>query len=94
MIAVKKYLPWFLFIFSTVVLYITSYPTIGWWDSSIYAANAYNLSIPDPGGSILFVILGKLFTYIFFFLPAIKAITLVSIASTSAASVFFYYLHD
>jgi hypothetical protein len=91
MIAVKKYLPWFLFIFSTIVLYITSYPTIGWWDSSIYAANAYNLSIPDPGGSILFVILGKLFTYIFFFLPAIKAITLVSIASTSAASVFFYY---
>jgi hypothetical protein len=91
MIAVKKYLPWFLFIFSTIVLYISSYPTIGWWDCSIYAANAYNLSIPDPGGSILFVILGKLFTYLFFFLPAIKAITLVSIVSTSAAAVFLYY---
>ena len=88
---IKKYLPWFLFFFSLIVLYFSSYPAIGWWDSGIYAANANNLSIPDPGGSILYVILGRLFTFFFFFLPKIKAITLVSIVSTSAAAVFFYY---
>ncbi|MGD1007972.1 MAG: DUF2723 domain-containing protein [Ignavibacteriaceae bacterium] len=91
MLALKKHLPWFIFILSLIVLYLSSYPAIGWWDSSINAANAYDLSIPDPGGSILYVILGRLFTILFFFLPAIKAITLVSIVSTSAASVFFYY---
>jgi hypothetical protein len=91
MLVVKKYLPWFLFILSFTLLYISSYPAIGWWDSGIVAANSYNLSIPDPGGSILYVILGKLFTILFFFLPPTKAITLVSIVSTSAASVFFYY---
>ena len=88
---IKKYLPWFLFFISLIVLYFSSYPAIGWWDSGIYAANANNLSIPDPGGSILYVILGRLFTIIFFFLPPIKAITLVSIVATSAAAVFFYY---
>ncbi len=91
LLAVKKYLPWFLFILSLIVLYVSSYPSIGWWDSSINAANAYSLSIPDPGGSILYVILGRLFTILFFFMPAIKAITLVSIVSTCLASVFFYY---
>ena len=91
MLAVKKYLPWFLFILSLIALYVSSYPSIGWWDSSINAANAYSLSIPDPGGSILYVILGRLFTILFFFMPAIKAITLVSIVSTCLASVFFYY---
>ncbi len=87
----KKYLPLILFTASVLVLYISSYPSIGWWDSGIYAANANDLSISDPGGSILFVILGKLFSIFFFFLPTIKAITLVSIFSTSLASVFFYY---
>ncbi len=88
---IKKYLPLFLFFISLIVLYFSSYPAIGWWDSGIYAANANNLSIPDPGGSILYIILGRLLTIIFFFLPTIKAITLVSIISTSAAAVFFYY---
>jgi len=80
-----------LFIIVFILLYITSYPTIGWWDSSEYASNAFNLSIPSPGGSILFVLLGKIFITLFFFLPAIKAVTLVSIISASLASVFAYY---
>ncbi len=87
----KKYLPAILFLASVIILYITSYPSIGWWDSGITAANAVNLSIPDPGSSILYIILGKFFTIIFFFLPKIKAVTLVSIFSTAGASVFLYY---
>lgn len=87
----KRVIPWFLFLASVFILYYTSYPSIGWWDSGIYASNAYNLSIPDPGGSILFVLLGKLFITIFFFLPPVEAATLVSIFSTSGAVVFIYY---
>lgn len=57
----------------------------------MYASNAFNFSIPEPGGSILFVLLGKIFTILFFFLPAIKAVTLVNIISAGFASVFAYY---
>ena len=80
-----------LFILIFILLYYTSYPSIGWWDSGIYASNAFNLSIPDPGGSILYVLLGRVFVVIFFFLPAIKAVTLVNIISACFASVFAYY---
>jgi len=80
-----------LFVSIFILLYITSYPSIGWWDSGFYALCSYNLSIPGPGGSILFVLLGKIFSVLFFFLPTIKAVTLVSIISASLASVFAYY---
>ncbi len=86
-----KYISWVLFLLSFLILYYTSYPSIGWWDSGIYPISAFNLSIPSPGGSIVYILLGKFFTIIFFFLPAIKAITLVSIVSTGLASVLVYY---
>ena len=80
-----------LFIIVFILLYAASYPSIGWWDSGEYASNALNLGIPSPGGSILFVLLGKVFMVLFFFLPTIKAVTLVSIISACLASVFAYY---
>ena len=88
---VKRASAGILFILTLILLYITSYPSIGWWDSGFYALCSYNLSIPGPGGSILFVLLGKVFSVLFFFLPTIKAITLVSIISACLASVFVYY---
>ncbi len=87
----KILLPWILFFISAIVLFISSHPTIGWWDSGAYAANANDLSTPDPGGSVFFVILGRLFITVFFFLPKIKALTLLSIFSTSLASVFLFF---
>jgi len=88
----KKYLPLILFIISSIILLYTSYPSIGWWDSGHYAFSSYNLSIPGPGGSILYILIGRLFSIIFFFIPVIKRITLVSILSTSISSVLFYYV--
>ena len=80
-----------LFIIIFILLYITSYPSIGWWDSGEYASHAFILSIPSPGGSILYVLLGKVFIILFSFLPAIKAVNLVSIISVCLASVFAYF---
>ncbi len=88
--AYKRILPWVLFMSVFLLLYYTSYPSIGWWDSGGLVSNAYNLSIPDPGGSILFVILGRVFTVLFFFLPAVKAVTLVTIISACLTAVFTY----
>jgi len=87
----KKYLPVLLFVINVIILLITSYPSIGWWDSGAYATHARNLSQPGPGGSILFVIIARILTLIFFFLPTIKSVTLLSILSTAGTSVFFYF---
>ena len=87
----KKWLPVFLFLSVISILQYTSYPSIGWWDSGGYAVHSYYLSIPAPGGSILYVILGWIFSKLFFFLPAIKTVTLVSIIATALSAVLFYY---
>ena len=39
---------------------------MGWWDSGGYAAHAHDLSIPSQGGSILYVILGRLLVMLLF----------------------------
>ena len=90
-LSIKQFIPRILFSATFILLLLTSYPSIGWWNSGGYAAWASNFSIPDPGGSILFVLLGKVFITFFFFLPAIKAITLISIISSSLAAVIAYY---
>lgn len=87
----KKYTSVFLFFASFVILLYTSYPSIGWWDSGFYAAASKDLGIPNPGGSILFILLGKIFSLLFFFISTAKAVTLVNIISTSTAAVFLYY---
>lgn len=87
----KSTIPGFLFLSTSVILLWSSYPSIGWWDSGEYASHVYHLSIPTSGGSILYILLGRIFTLIFSFLLTIKAVTLLSIASASLASVFFYY---
>ena len=88
---IKKFAPWILFILTFLLLYLTSSPSIGWWNSGGDVICAYSLGIPDPGGSILYVLIGKVFSLLFFFLPTVKAITLVSIVSTGLAAVFLYY---
>jgi len=87
----KKILSGLLFVISFTILWYTSYPSIGWWNSGYNAACAYKLGIPLSGRSILFVLLGRVFTVLFFFLSTIKAITMVSIISSSLASVLFFH---
>ena len=88
---IKRFIPLILFISVFIPLTLTSSPSIGWWNSGGYAAAAYSLGIPDPGGSILFIIIGKIFIILFFFLPAAKALVLVSVISTAFSSVIMYY---
>ncbi|MFC1477373.1 protein O-mannosyl-transferase family [candidate division KSB1 bacterium] len=88
----KKIIPASIGVFTLALLYLTSYSSIGWWDSGGYAVFSHTLGIPAPGGSILFIIAGRVFSLLFFFLPAIKAITLVSICSAVIASLLLYYI--
>ena len=87
----KRFVPWILFISVFILLTLTYSPSISWWNSGGYAAGAFTLGIPEPGGSILFILLGNVFKTLFFFLPAVKAILLVSITATALSTVLFYY---
>jgi hypothetical protein len=89
--SIRRFAPWILFILTFLLLFLTSSPSIGWWNSGGETACAYSLGIPDPGGSILYVLIGKVFILLFFFLPTVKAVTIVSIAATSLAAIFLYY---
>jgi hypothetical protein len=60
-------------------------------DYSEYKNGRRATGLVYPAGSILYVLLGRFFIILFFFLPKIKTVTLVSIISVSATSVFFYY---
>ena len=88
---VKRFIPWILSLLLLIPLIFTSYPSISWWNSGSYAAAAVSLGIPEPGGSILFILLGKVFTIIFFFLSTVKALILVSVVSSVIAAVLLYY---
>ncbi len=65
--SLKKATPALLFLTCFIILLYTSYPSIGWWDSGFYAAASKDLGIPSPGGSILFILLGKIFSLLFFY---------------------------
>lgn len=63
-IALKKYLPWFLFL-GVLSIYITTMaPVVYLGDSGEFTAAAFSLGIPHNSGYPLYAILGKLFCMI------------------------------
>jgi hypothetical protein len=56
--------PLLVFVGSLVVYVLTAAPTVFGFDSAEYAAAAYNLGVPHPTGYPLYLLLGKLFTYL------------------------------
>jgi hypothetical protein len=56
--------PWLMFLGSFVVYLITAAPTVFGFDSAEYASAAYNLGVPHATGYPLYVLMGKLFTYL------------------------------
>ncbi|MBN1980318.1 MAG: DUF2723 domain-containing protein [Chitinivibrionales bacterium] len=72
------------------ILLATSSPSITWWNSGNYAAAGYTLGIPGPSESIVYVVLLRVFSMIFFFLEPVKAMVLLSVVCASLSSLFFY----
>jgi len=56
--------PALVFAGSFIVYVLTAAPTVFGFDSAEYAAAAYNLGVPHPTGYPLYLLLGKLFTYL------------------------------
>jgi hypothetical protein len=56
--------PALVFVGSFIIYVLTAAPTVFGFDSAEYAAAAYNLGVPHPTGYPLYLLLGKLFTYL------------------------------
>ncbi len=56
--------PWVVFLGSLVVYVLTAAPTVFGWDSAEYATVAYKLGVPHATGYPLYVLIGKLATYL------------------------------
>ena len=79
-------------IISFIVYLITLEPTTSFWDCSEFILSAYKLEVNHPSGAPLFVLLGRLFTFLSFGNPQKIAwsINLMS-GFFSALTVFFLY---
>ncbi len=75
----------------TLITYLaTVQPSVPYWDCGEFIACATTLSVPHPPGTPLFLLIGRLFSYIPFGEPAWR-VNLVS-AVSSAFAVMFAYL--
>jgi len=83
--------PCLLVVISIVILYYTSFTTTDWWNSGFYASCAYSLGVPLQGDSILYILLGRVFVVLLPFVSVFKALTMVSVVSTTGAALCLYY---
>jgi hypothetical protein len=83
--------PALVFVGSFVVYVLTAAPTVFGFDSAEYAAAAYNLGVPHPTGYPLYLLLGKLFTYLPFGDVAYR-LNLMSAFFSSATATVVYLL--
>jgi len=55
---------WAVFVFSTVVFWLTVEPTASYWDCGEFIAVSYKLEVPHPPGAPLFLLIGRLFSFL------------------------------
>ncbi len=80
------------FLFSLIAYLLTVAPTVAFWDCGEYVGAAHSLGVPHPPGNPLYVLLGRVFSILFFFFEQVAyRVNLISVLS-GAFSVLFIYL--
>jgi hypothetical protein len=68
-----------------VVYLITLAPNVTLWDAGEFNAAIATLGIPHPPGTPLFILVGRVWSRLFAFLPQVVAVNALSAAATAAA---------
>ena len=55
---------WIIFIIATTVYWLTVEPTASYWDCGEFIAVSYKLEVPHPPGAPLFLLIGRMFSFL------------------------------
>jgi hypothetical protein len=55
---------WAVFAFATIVYWLTVEPTASYWDCGEFIAVSYKLEVPHPPGAPLFLLIGRMFSFL------------------------------
>jgi len=81
------------FIIAFATFYSTLAPTVSFWDCGEYIASSYSLGIPHPPGNPMYVLLGRIFTMIFFWTEQVAVrVNLMSVFAGSATAFMLYHI--
>lgn len=82
----------FVTVFTFIIYFLTTSPTIVFWDVGEFLATSYILGIPHPPGTPLYVILGRFFALLPLPINVIKRITLIAMLSGAFSAGFVYII--
>jgi|GEM_PF-333189 len=78
----------FVFIIAFIVYVITVSPTVAFWDVGEFISCSYNLGVPHPPGTPLYVLIGRLFALIPFLKEPAFRINIISVISAALSAGF------
>jgi hypothetical protein len=61
---INNFSGWFIFAVATIVYWITVEPTASYWDCGEFIAVSYKLQVPHPPGAPLFLLIGRMFSFL------------------------------
>jgi hypothetical protein len=84
---------WFIFLIATVVYVLTVEPTASFWDCGEFIACAYKLQVPHPPGAPLFLLIGRMFSFLAFgdVTKVAYWVNMVSVLSSSFTVLFLFW---
>lgn len=90
---VNNLLGWALFIIAFTVYYLTMEDTASYWDPGEFIAVSYKLQVPHPPGAPLFLLLGRMFSFLSMGDPTqvASAINLMSVIASAFTIMFMYW---
>jgi hypothetical protein len=82
----------FVFLLSTIVLFLTVQPSVSFWDPGEISAASYSLMVPHPPGGPLWLIIGRFFSMLPFAQNIGFRINTVSVLSGSISILLLYLI--
>jgi hypothetical protein len=84
---------WIVFIIATTTYTLTVEPTAGFWDVGEFIAVSYKLMVPHPPGAPLFLLIGRMFSFLSFGDTEMVAfwINMLSAISSGFAILFMFW---